>query len=116
MSGHARQCVERYCELSGKTVASLKQVSTPCIDDHMLSAQDGLPAGELSDVASKIVLKELYLSRLGRPDTLWSVNTLAREVTRWSEACDKRFHRLMSYTPHTTLGPNSLGWGHIRSS
>ena len=78
MSGHARQCVERYCELSSKSVDSLRTVSTPCIDDHLLSANDDLPQGELADVASKIVLKELYLARLGRPDTLWSVNTLDR--------------------------------------
>ena len=61
MSGHARQCVERYCELSSKNVESLREVSTPCIDDHRLSANDDLPQGELADVASKIVLKDSIL-------------------------------------------------------
>ena len=33
MEGHAKKCVERYCELANKT-QQLYKVSTPCIDDH----------------------------------------------------------------------------------
>ena len=32
---------------------------------------------------------------------MWAVNMLAREVTRWNTACDKRLHRLISYLYHT---------------
>ena len=53
--------------------------------------------GALSPVASKMVLKCLYLARLARPDILWAVNSLAREVTKWNTAYDKRIHRLISY-------------------
>ena len=38
---------------------------------------------------------------MGRPDLLWAVNSLAREVTRWTVACDRRLHRLVSYLHHT---------------
>ena len=38
--------------------------------------------GELSKFCSQIVLKGLYLARIGRPDILWSVNKLARAVTK----------------------------------
>ena len=34
MAGHAKKCVERYCELASKTTQQLCKVSTPCIDDH----------------------------------------------------------------------------------
>ena len=34
MEGHAKKCVERYCELANKTTQQLYKVSTPCIDDH----------------------------------------------------------------------------------
>ena len=34
MEGHAKNCVERYCELANKTTEQLKKVATPCLDDH----------------------------------------------------------------------------------
>ena len=57
--------------------------------------------GELSQVCSEIVLKCLYLARIGRPDILWSVNKLARSITKWTQVCDKRLNRLISYIHHT---------------
>ena len=100
--GHAEQTVERYLELANKDVSSLRPVATPCIDDHMIPPEDFEKSGELSAVAARIVLKALYAARFGRPDCLWAVNSLAREVTRWNVACDKRLHRLMAYMHHTT--------------
>ena len=57
--------------------------------------------GELSKVCSQIVLKCLYLARIGRPDIQCSVNKLARSITKWTKACDKRLNRLISYIHHT---------------
>ena len=48
-----------------------------------------------------IFLKCFYLTRIRRPDILWSVNTLARSITKWTKACDKRLNRLISYIHHT---------------
>ena len=31
----------------------------------------------------------------------WSVNKLARSITKWTKACDKRLNRLISYIHHT---------------
>ena len=58
--------------------------------------------GELSKVCSQIVLKCLYLARIGRPDIPRSVNKLARAVANWTRACDKRLARLISYIHHTS--------------
>ena len=33
---------------------------------------------------------------------MWSVNKLARAVTKWTKACDKRLARLISYIHHTS--------------
>ena len=101
MEGHAKKCVERYCALSNKTTQQLYKVSTPCIDDHHFKEEEMKSVGELSQVCSHIVLKCLYLARIGRPDILWSVNTLARSITKWTKACDKRLNRLISYIHHT---------------
>ena len=97
MEGHAKKCVERYCELANKTTQQLYKVSTPCIDDHRFKEEELKSVGELSKVCSQIVLKCLYLARIGRPDILWSVNKLARSITKWTRACDKRLNHLISY-------------------
>ena len=41
------------------------------------------------------------MARIGRPHILWSVNKLARSITKWTKACDKRLNRLISYIHHT---------------
>ena len=100
MEGHAKTCVERYCESANKTTQQLYQVSTPCIDDHHFKEEEMKSVGELSQVCCQIVVKCLYVARIGRPDILWSVNKLARLITKWTEACDKRLNRLISYIHH----------------
>ena len=82
MAGHAKKCVERYCELANKTTQQLYKVSTPCIDDHHFKEEEMKSVGDMSHVCSQIVLKCLYLARIGRPDILWSVSKLARSITK----------------------------------
>ena len=67
MAGHAKKCVERYCEFANKTTQQLYKVSTPCIDDHHFKEEETTSVGELSNTCSQIVLKCLYLARIGRP-------------------------------------------------
>ena len=83
--GHAKKCVERYCELANRTSQQLYKVSTPCIHDHHFK-EELESVGEMSKACSQIVLKCLYLARIGRPDFLWSVNKLARSITKWTKA------------------------------
>ena len=80
MEGHARKCVERYCEVENKKTEQLFKVSHLCLDDHQIKKEELENKGELSEVCSHIVLKCLYLARIGRPDILWSVNKMARLV------------------------------------
>ena len=101
MEGHAQKCVERYCELANRTTHQPYKVSTPCIDDHHFKEEELDSVGVLTKVCCQIVLKCLYLERIGRPDILWSVNKLARSITKWTKACDKRLNRLISYIHHT---------------
>ena len=101
MAGHAKKCVERYCEFANKTIQQLYKVSTPCIDDHHFKEEEMKSVGDLSNTCSQIVLKCLYLARIERLDILWSVNKLARSITKWTKACDKRLNRLISNIHHT---------------
>ena len=102
MTGSAKQAVERYLSLSGLKESTLKRAATPCIDDHQLQPEDFVNKGELSEHASKCVLKCLHQARLQRPDIMWAVNSLAREVSKWTIACDKRLRRLISYLHHAS--------------
>ena len=79
------------------------------MDDHQFKEEEdeeeeeeNESVGELSTVCSQITLKCLYLARIGRPDILWSVNKLARGITKWTKSCDKRLTRLISHLHHTS--------------
>ena len=52
-------------------------------------------------ISREVIMKCLYLARIGRSDFLWSVNKLARSITKWTKACDKRLNRLISNIHHT---------------
>ena len=101
MEGHAKKCVERFCELANRTTQQLFKVSTLCFNDHHFKEEELKSVGELSNTCSQIVLKCLYLARIGRLDILCSVNKLARTITKWTKACDKRLNRLISCIHHT---------------
>ena len=96
MDGHAKKCVERQCELANKTTQQLHKVSIPCLDDNHVKEEELKSVGELSKVCAQIVLKCLYLARIGRPDIPGSVNKLARSITKWTKASAKRLNRLIS--------------------
>ena len=96
------------CELANKTTQQLYKVSTPCIDDHHFKEEETKSVGELSNTCSQIVLKCLYLTRIGRPDILWSVNKLARSITKWTKASDKRLNRLISYIFIIQVNTNNI--------
>ena len=102
----------RHLELANKTVEQLYKVSTPCPDDHHFKKEALEMVVELSKVCSQIVLKYQKLARIiGRPDILWSVNKLARAVTKWTRACEKRVARLISYIHHTSEFEQHCHWG-----
>ena len=102
MEGPSKKCVERCCELANKTIEQLYKVSTPCLADHHFKKEELETVGELSNVSSQNFLKCLYFSLIRRLHILWSVNKLARAVTNWTGACDKRLARLISHIHHTS--------------
>ena len=68
--------------------------------DYQFKEEDLGSVGDVSKVCSQVVLKCLYLARIGRPDILWSVNKFARAVPKWTRACDRRLAPLLSYIHH----------------
>ena len=78
-----------------------KQDDSTTLHSTNFKEEEFKSVGELPKVYSQIVLKCLYLARIGRLDILWSVNKLAHAVTKWTKACDKRSACVISYIHHT---------------
>ena len=38
--GHAKKCVERYCEVANKTTEQSYKVATPCLDEQQLKEEE----------------------------------------------------------------------------
>ena len=101
MEGHAGTCVERlFVSWQTKRQKQLYKVSTPCSDDHHFKKEELETVGEMSNVCSQIVLKCLYLARLGRRFFFWSVNRLARAATKWTRTCESFLRTWMGEVPN----------------
>ena len=98
---NASNAWKRYLELAKVDRKTLRPVATPNLDDHQIPPIEFETKGNLSAIASRVVLKVLLTARLTRPDVLWTVNNLARNITKWTIACDRRLHRLICYWHHT---------------
>ena len=59
------QCIEKYLELSGKTVEELLSVQTPCYDDHQIPIDDFNEKGILAHVQ-----QESYLRHFGQHESV----------------------------------------------
>ena len=87
--------------LPTRKLSNYTKIQVLALDDHQFKKEELESLGELFQVCWQIVLKRLYLARIGRSDSLWSVNKLARAVTKWTQACDRRWARLIAYIHHT---------------
>ena len=105
MSDYCRSAVELYLShVPGKT---LKKASTPFVPEGSLHPRDDDVKGELGGSACAILMKDLWLARLSRPDIQRAICYLASHVSKWSVNDDKKLHRLMCYlnsTPNLHLG------------
>ena len=101
MSGHAQQCIDKYLELTQTNESSLMKAGTPSFPGNPDFTEDEGQEGQLSKVAASIVMKLLWLARMNRPDILFAVNMLARSITKWTKACDRKTFRLICYLNST---------------
>lgn len=92
------QCLERYIELSKISRAQLKFAATPSLGEKGLKDEDYDNPGEVSRIAARVLMNLLYAAGMFRFDFLQPVMSLAREVSRWTRACDKKLFRLVCAT------------------
>ena len=71
--------------VSSRSIAKLKTVKTPNIDDHEISHDELETKGELAPHAASLILQILYPARINRCDLYYAVNVLCREVAKWTK-------------------------------
>lgn len=77
--------------------SSLREVSTPALDDNSFSPEQWEAKGTLAPHAANIVMKVLYAARAYRWDLLWTIDWLARHMAEWSKVCDIKLKRCIAY-------------------
>ena len=102
MEGHAKKCVERYCELTNKKTQQLHKVATPCMDDHQFREE------EIGSVWKNVHNFHTNCSEVSILGTYWEAwyfmvceqtCSCAHEMDKKLET--KRLARLISYIHHT---------------
>ena len=91
MAGHAKKCVERYCELANRTTQQIYKVSTPCNDGNHFKEEEMKFVGDLSKVCSQTVLTWTPKSK---SNTLTPKTQLADILTKGNFTRDERSHLL----------------------
>jgi len=97
MQGFVGQCIDRYCELTKTKPESIRLADTPGLDDSQLAHADFETRGALAPHAAKIIMKILWVGRVSRYDIYHAVCMLARDISKWTVACDKRLYRLVGF-------------------
>lgn len=97
INGVIEHCVESSLELADIPKSKLNQSSTPALDERNLAGEDFGKPWELSTIAANVLMKILYGARMFIYDLLRTATILAREVSRWTTACDRKLIRLVCY-------------------
>ena len=100
MSDYCRSAVQQYKELAG--IDKLKHAPTPFLPDGSLVQADESERGQMAGSACKVLMKDLWLGRLSRPDLVKPITDLATKVQRWSRNHDKQLFRLICYMNSTS--------------
>ena len=95
MVDYVRQAVDLYKELAG--LSKLRKASTPFCPEGSLTLADEEAQGQLAGSACRILMKNLWVARLARPDLQKPITDLATHLNCWSVNDDKRLYRLACY-------------------
>ena len=83
MTDYVKQCVDHYLNVSGDS--ALRVATTPFCPESMLPEEDDDTRGELGDAACSILMKNLWVARLARPEQSKAIGELATKVNKWSK-------------------------------
>ena len=78
MSDYCKSAVQQYKDLAG--ITKLKYAPTPFLPDGSLVEADECIRGQMAGSACAVVMKDLWLGRLSRPDLIKPITDLATKV------------------------------------
>ena len=107
MRSYAKDMIQEYVQLTG--MPNFKKAHTPFLSKVAEKLEEEEPIGRLSSLASSILMKLMWISRLARPDLLRATTWLATKIHAWTASCDGHIHRVMSYL-HQTQDSLLTGW------
>lgn len=93
------QCLEAYDSLAQENLQPYKR-APPFLPEDSLPAIDDESDRALASIAVKVLMKVLYVARIGRYG-LRATTFLAKLVAMWCRQCDRQLHSLMSHLHHT---------------
>lgn len=88
---------KRYIELATAPRSKVKSAATPALEKWGLCDQHFEQLGELTTIAAEVLMHLLRVARAFRLGLFQPETSLAREVSRWSRACEKALFRLVYY-------------------
>ena len=100
MSDYCKSAVQQYKDLAG--IDKLKHAPTPFLPEGSLVQADECERGQMAGSACKVLMKDLWLGRLSRPDLVKPITDLATKVQCWSRNRDKQLFRLICYMNSTS--------------
>ena len=107
MRSYAKDMLQEYAQLTG--MPNFKNAHTPFLSKVAEKLDEEEPIGRLSSLATSILMKLMWISRLARPDLLRATTWLATKIHAWTASCDGHIHRVMSYL-HQTQDSLLSGW------
>ena len=96
VEGHSKKCVERKYDLSNKKIANYSKFAPPVLMTINFKRGNWRQLENYPEYTRRL-FQYVFLARSSRRDILWSVSNLARAITKWSKACDRRLVWLISY-------------------
>ena len=95
MTNYVKQAVEHYMDAAG--IDKLGTATTPYPPEGSLHPCDDEVEGQLKGKACSCLMKDLWASRLSRPDIHRCIIRLTTRITKWTKNDDKRLKRLAEY-------------------
>ena len=95
-----KKCVERYCDLA-KRQQTIRSLDSSLGWSSFQERGTWISWRNFQGLLTNCPWNACTWHELVGPDILWSVNKLARSVTKWTGACDRISARLISYIHHT---------------